>query len=82
MCGECDEKCTELDLAMYSTSDSGSDDESQLLVEDDLPDAKPVLHYDASSSNTVRLQVQMFGWLQSDCGWKVRAYRQDEGETP
>lgn len=56
--------CEDLDLAIYT---SGGD----LIEEDTLLDALPIVSHEVTSAETVRVEVRMFDCPGRSCGWEM-----------
>lgn len=65
--GSCEESCTDLDIALFKRPASPSD----LLAEDDLTDAIPIVSYDAPAADTVKMEVTMWKCDVRACKWEI-----------
>ena len=71
---ECDENCGDLDLSVYGVPISAGNETSQLLDEDSLPDASPVVHQRALESGPIQIEVRMYDCRVSQCEWELTGY--------
>ena len=65
--GQCDENCSDLDLAI-------TDNDGRVLDKDELTDDVPMVSYDAKDAIEATLEVTMFQCNEKDCGWELRGY--------
>lgn len=66
---KCDDSCLDLDLLLF-------DSRNDLVAEDSLADAIPLVEYTPEESGEFVLQVRMFRCFASDCRWEL--HRLDE----
>ena len=67
--GGCDEDCGDLDLKLDRPQGSGQDGDRQVLQDDVLRDAIPVIHYEAQGQEDVGIEILILECYKDQCGW-------------
>ena len=74
--GGCDANCTDLDLRLYRSTDSGGNEVGEILDEDTLKDARPIVNYDAFGQEDVWIEIAMYSCGTNECEWQLQVYAQ------